>query len=68
MRQVLKQTKALTEITPEPLALIQKTKNQASELAQQPVAQLTGIAQTLSSVYCTDFQQTENLCQINLAV
>lgn len=38
VEQVLKQTKALNEITQEPLALIQGTKSQTSGLVQEPLA------------------------------
>ena len=61
VEQVLKQTKALNEITQEPLALIQKTENQSIEISQQPVAQLGEVAQALSSVYRIDIPQIEEL-------
>lgn len=61
VEQVLKQTKALNEITQEPLALIQKAENQSIEISQQPVARLGEVAQTLSSVYRIDIQQIEEL-------
>ncbi|MDD6934907.1 MAG: PDDEXK nuclease domain-containing protein [Bacteroidales bacterium] len=55
VEQVLKQTKALNEITQEPLALIQKSENQSIEISQQPVARLGEVAQTLSSVVRTNW-------------
>lgn len=61
VEQILKQTKALNEITQEPLALIQKAENQSIEIVQQPVARLGEVAQTLSSVYRIDIQQIEEL-------
>ena len=54
-------TAHLDQLVQEPLALIQNTENQPIELAQQSVAQLGEVAQTLSSVYRTDIQQIESL-------
>lgn len=61
VEQVLKQTKALNELTQQVVALIQDTNNQTFEIVQQPVAQLGEVAQTLSSVYHTEIQQIEEL-------
>lgn len=61
VEQVLKQTKALNELTQQPVALIQDPNNQTFEIVQQPVAQLGEVAQTLSSVYHTEIQQIEEL-------
>lgn len=68
VEQVLKQTKALNEITQEPLALIQKAENQPIEILQQPVARLGEVAQTLSSVYRIDIQQIEELFKCSAVV
>ena len=54
-------TAHLDQLVQEPLALIQNTENQPVEIAQQSVAQLGEVAQTLSSVYRTDIQQIESL-------
>lgn len=54
-------TAHLDQLVQEPLALIQNTENQPVEIAQQSVAQLGEVAQTLSSVYSTDIQQIESL-------
>ena len=54
-------TAHLDQLVQEPLALIQNTENQPVEIAQQSVAQLGEVAQTLSSVYRSDIQQIESL-------
>ncbi|KKC51356.1 PDDEXK nuclease domain-containing protein [Porphyromonas gulae] len=54
-------TTQLNQLVQEPLALIPNTENQPIEIAQQPVAQLGEVSQTLSSVYRTDIQQIEEL-------
>lgn len=61
VEQVLKQTKALNEITQEPLALIQKAENQSIEITQQAVAQLWKVSETLSAIYHHDIERIEEI-------
>lgn len=61
VEQVLKQTKALNEITQQPVALIQNAENLSAEIAQQSGAQLGDVAQTLTSVYCIDIKRAEEV-------
>ncbi|KGN87423.1 PDDEXK nuclease domain-containing protein [Porphyromonas gulae] len=61
-------TAQLNQLVQEPLALIQIAENQPVIISQQPVVQLGDVAQTLSSVYCTDIQQIEQLFKRSVVV
>ncbi|TYK36127.1 PDDEXK nuclease domain-containing protein [Bacteroides pyogenes] len=61
VEKVLKQTKALNEITQQPVALIQSADTLSNEITQQAVAQLWKVSETLSAIYHNDIERIEDI-------
>ncbi len=61
VENVLSLTNELNQIVQQPVALIQNSDIQGDIIAQQPVAQLSEVSETLSTIYHSDVSQIEEV-------